>query len=178
MSRQTYFIRFDGNLLFYDDRPFRIERVFDTGCRHDIFAELFDDESGWDQLQDMFEDEFDEGKQVLDCPIGINLKFSQSSKSEKSEVEVEERDTYDDVATFVRHYVVKGADKFFSDVDRTWVTHSANACAFVRSDEADKLLTIMKTCSNGDGIEDYNTGHLDPKKYYKKSKKRKRSKSK
>jgi len=185
MARRTYFIRFDGNLLFHDDRPFCIEHVFDTGCRDDIFGELFEDEDGWGKLQDMFEQEFEDGKQVLGCPIGISFKtLPKGGKSPKSgtpnesPVEVEKVDMYDDLATFVKYYVVKGADAFFADVDRSWVTKNSNSYAFVRSDEADKLLTIMLTCSNEDGLLEHNTGHLDPKTYYKKSKKRKRSKGK
>ena len=164
---KTYFLQFDGDLLFHNGcRPFTIEHVFETGGKQKIFHQLFDNEDGWDILRDMFYmlfDMADDGGNIL----GYNIPDQTDEK----------HDEFDHFAAFVKYYVVKGADQFFNDVDKTWVTRDITAYAFIRSDEMEKLLTVMKICASDEAISDNNTENLDPDEYYKRPTSHKRTRN-
>jgi hypothetical protein len=165
---RTYFLRFDGDLLFHNGcRPFTIEQIFDTGSKQEVFHQLFDDEDGWDLLQNMFECLFEtaaDGGDLLGCPV--------------PDIDSDDPDNWEDtlIARFVKHYVIKGADQFFKDIDKTWVRREIDSYAFVRSDEMEKLLTVMMNCARDSAVEDQNTQHLDPDEYFHRPPRKKRSK--
>lgn len=156
---KTYFIRFDGF-------SFHIDRIFPTKDLEKIFSELFTEEKGWTELQELFEHEFsdDKASQILGCPIPKNAD-----------------DSYDYLAAFVKYYVGKGHLQFFSDVDKTWADPDESfgpAYSFVN--DLDKMLTIMKNCISGDRdenesmlIESEHTEHLKMNKYVSKKRKTK-----
>ena len=166
-SVKTYFFRFDGELLFHNDcRPLEILQVFDTGSQQEVFNQLFDDEDGWTMLKDLFSYEFEcsmDGGYILGCP-----------PPDFSDLKVVDENNY--LAAFVKHYVTKGYKVFFRDVDSTWVSNDCTAYAFVRSDDADKLLTLLQNCGGEDTLPEENTDHLDPAGYYKPPPKKKRKK--
>lgn len=152
----TYLLEFNGNGVGYE--PFVITRIYDTHSQEKIFRKLFEKKDGWEDLQDIFEDEFDDlyYNKVLGCDFPKNPG-----------------DTFDYLAAFVKYYIKQGWKQFFIDVDKTWVERDTSAYAFVKDDELDKFLTIIKRCSyTKDVLADLNTSHLSHGKYYKNKRKR------
>ena len=150
---KTYFLQFDGGQLFnHGYSPFIIEHVFDTGSKVEIFHKLFDNEDGWNLLQNMFELLFNSDEcGILGCTFPETKVDDQDGK------------TWEDylITHVVNHYTAKGVDQFFKDVDHTWTTNEITAYAFVRSDEMDKLMAIMYNCSmKGVAFEDKNTDRI------------------
>lgn len=147
----TYLLEFNGNGVGCE--PFVITRIFDTHNQDKIFRKLFEKKDGWEDLQEIFEEEFDHlyFNKVLGCTFPKNSS-----------------ETFDYLAAFVKYYIKQGSKQFFADVDKTWVERDTTCYAFVKDNDLDKFLTIIKRCSYTDDILfNRNTGHLSHNKYYK-----------
>lgn len=148
MTEKTYFMSFNGNDLGYGG-ALDILRVFKTRNREQIFTELFETEEGWGKLYEMFDTDFFEGVTHVTNENKENTSF----------------------ALFVKHYIMKGYEEFFKDVDKTWVTNLSTSYTFVSDNDTDKILAILKHCAGieQDFLRNRNTGHIQSSNYYKKN---------
>ncbi len=125
----TYLFNFDGEQLFYNDRPLIRLSKWATLDQNKIFDNLFKPKS---ELYNIFSDCFED----VHCHELLGCKFNNGSNPKKR------------LKQFVSHYLHVGSDVFFLDIDATWKNYECNAYTFVRSDDVPKLLTIMKSASN------------------------------
>lgn len=133
MAKIIYFLRFDGELLFHNDRTIDVRDIFD-GTLQDVFNKLFNSKSSKALIDRLFDIEGECGEDV-----------SAENPSQFLGCEID--DVKNATSTFMEYYKKRSYEEFFNDVDKTWQGRNVTSYSFVESDDLPKLITIIKTAA-------------------------------